>query len=101
MSWLIQRRLMATNNKLRSLRSELDIANAQLEQMNDEASDQQLRAMMSESPADRLDSRDSTRHASSLAAHRAKLVGSISDVERRQDQLLDQLAAKRRARTGL
>lgn len=96
MSWLIERRLSATTNKLRSLRSELDIANAQLDQMSDEASDQHLRAMVSDSPADRLDSRDSTRHANSLAAHRAKIIESIADVERRQDELLDQLAAKSR-----
>ena len=96
MSWLIERRLSATTDKLRSLRSELAIADAQLDQMSDEASDHRLRAMVSDSPADRMDSRDSDRHANSLAGHRAKIIEMIADVERRQDQLLDQLAAKSR-----
>jgi hypothetical protein len=35
--------------------------------------------------------RDADRHAEAMARHRADVVASIADLERRQDELLDRL----------
>ena len=50
---------------------------------------------MSETPLADHEARDARRHAEALARHREHLIESIVDLERRQDELLDEMAALR------
>jgi hypothetical protein len=86
---MVERRLRQTTARLRGLREELRIIDEQLEQLADEADDYGLRSLVSESPADRHDHREAKSHAEAMATHRAHVVQSIAELERRQDELLD------------
>jgi len=91
--WLVERRLGSVSTRLRSVREELRIIDEQLAQLSDEADDTRIRALVSESPLAGRDHHDAQRHADAMAAHRAELVRSITELERRQDELLDQMNA--------
>jgi small-conductance mechanosensitive channel len=92
----IERRLKATSSRLRSSREELVIIDEQLAHLADEAADSSLRAMVSDTPGVSYEARKAEEHAAAMAQHRAKVVASIEELERRQDELLDELGALRR-----
>ncbi len=89
----IERQLKKTSKRLVSLRGELGIVDEQLLQLRDEASDAELRAIVSETPGVGYEHRKAAEHAQAMAAHRAKVVDEITRLERRQDELLDRLSA--------
>lgn len=93
--WLVERRLSGIGSRLRSLRDELAVADEQFAHMADDADDHRVRALVSETQAAGNDFRDAQRHAEALGAHRARLREQIAELERRQDELLDQLTAGR------
>ena len=90
---MVERRLRQTSARLRSLRDELRVIDEQLEQLNDEADDSGIRALVAESPIARHDSHEAGAHASAMRKHRDHVVRSIAELEQRQDQLLDALTA--------
>ena len=90
---LIERRLDDVVRRLRRLREELRIVDEQLEHLSSEADDSGVRAAVSESPMDAADHREARRHAEAMAAHRADILGAITELERRQDELLDRYRA--------
>lgn len=92
-SWLITRRLRATGSKLMDLREELRVIDEQAMYLGDEATDAELRAMVSESPLDRSEAKEAGGHAEAMARHRAHVVGRIARLEAEQDRLLDQLGS--------
>jgi hypothetical protein len=91
--WLVKRQLSGTTSRLRALREELQVVNEQLLYLADDASDDRLRSIVSESPSDARDSRDSGRHASAMSGRRDEIVHKIAELERRQDELLDQFSS--------
>ena len=90
---LIERRLREVSDHLRELRRELTIADEQMTHLSDTADDARLRSLVSETPLAERDHRDAQRHADAMARHRREVEGEIQRLERRQDDLLDRLAA--------
>lgn len=91
--FLVERRLREVSKRLRSLRDELAVTDEQGGQFTDEAEDNRLRALVSETPLADHDFRESQRHADAWARRRAELVERIRTLEARQDELLDRLSA--------
>jgi hypothetical protein len=90
-SWLTERRLTQVASRLRSLRDELAMVDEQLVQFRDDADELSLRALMSETPQASYESNEARKHVDAMRRHRDRVVGEIAELERRQDQLLDQL----------
>ncbi len=89
----MDRRLTGVSGRLRALREELRVIDEQLAHLADEADDSRIRSLVSETPIADVEFRDARRHADAMAAHRRDLLDSIAQLERRQDELLDQLTA--------
>ena len=91
---ILQRRLVDVSERLKRLRTELAVTNEQVVFLEDEADEARLRALVAETPLGDVEARDARRHADALARHRDTLAGSISELEREQDALLDRMAAE-------
>ncbi len=94
-SWLVQRRLTQTSARLRSLRTELSQVDEQLDVVVDEADNQAIRALVSETAGASFEANDARKHADAMRKHRQHLVDTIRALEARQDELLDQMTAGR------
>lgn len=90
-TWLVQRRLKQGTVRLRSLRDDLRVIDEQLAQLADEADDTGVRSLVSENPGAATEHRQAQAHVDAMARHRAHVVESIAELERRQDLLLDRL----------
>jgi hypothetical protein len=91
--WLVKRRLTRVGRRLSSLRGELRVLDEQLVHLTDDADDTRIRSLVSENQLAEREHRDAQRHADAQSAHRARLVATIAELERRQDELLDQLGS--------
>ncbi len=90
-TWLTERRLTQVASRLRSLRDELAMIDEQLLQFTDDAEEMSLRALMSETPQASYESNEARKHVDAMRKHRVHVATEITDLEQRQDQLLDQL----------
>ena len=90
--FLVERRLREVTTRLHTLREELALTDEQGGQFSDEAEDNRLRALGSETPLADHDFRESQRHADAWARRRGEIVDSIRRLEARQDELLDRLS---------
>jgi hypothetical protein len=90
-NWLVERRLSQVSVRLKSLRSELAVIDEQMAHLADDADDQAIRALVSETAGASYEARDARRHVEALAKHRAHVVEEIASLEVRQDELLDRL----------
>ncbi len=90
-NWLVERRLLQVSVRLKSLRSELAVIDEQLAHLADDADDQAIRALVSETAGASYEARDARRHVEALAKHRAHVVEEVAKLEVRQDELLDRL----------
>jgi hypothetical protein len=90
-NWLVERRLSQVSVRMKSLRSELAVIDEQMLHLADDADDQAIRALVSETAGSSFDARDARRHVDALAKHRAHVVDEIASLERRQDELLDRM----------
>jgi predicted nucleic acid-binding Zn-ribbon protein len=95
---LVERRLSQVGERLRQLRSELDVSNEQLAHLADAADDARLRSLVSETPVADQEHRQADRHAQAMRRHRAKVEAEIARLERDQDALLDQFVAESKSR---
>jgi chromosome segregation ATPase len=93
--WLLNRRLEQNAARLRAARAKLALADEQLSALEDEASSQELRAIVSETPGSAFEYRQASAHAAAMRRHRDDLRSEVADLEARQDQLLDRLSAAR------
>jgi len=91
--WIVRRQLTRVSRRLRSLREELQVLDAQLGQLNDEADDARVRSLVADNQLADREHRDAQRHADAQTAHRTEIVARIAELERRQDELLDQFGA--------
>ena len=88
---MVERRLSQVAMRLKSLRSELSVIDEQLIHLGDDADDQAIRALVSETAGASYEARDARRHVDALAKHRAQVVEEIAALEVRQDELLDRM----------
>jgi hypothetical protein len=94
----VERRLSQVSERLRQLRSDLDLSAEQLMHLADAADDARLRALVSETPLADRDHRQAERHAEAMRRHRAKVEAEIARLEREQDELLDRFMAESKSR---
>jgi len=85
--------LTQVSARLRVLRDELSMIDEQLSQLVDEADDLALRALVAETPSASYESNDARKHADAMRRHREHVVGEITRLEARQDELLDRLTS--------
>jgi hypothetical protein len=90
---LIERRLTEVAERLKQLRGELAVADEQLSHFAETADEARLRALVSETPLADREHKEAQKHADAMAHHRAEVLASIENLERRQDELLDRLMA--------
>ncbi|MFM7509193.1 MAG: hypothetical protein ACKO5A_06550 [Actinomycetota bacterium] len=90
-----ERRLRAVSRKLVKLRGELALADEQLAHFADITDDTRIRSLVSETPLADVDHRDAERTSRAFARHRNEIVERIARLEVEQDELLDQLVARR------
>lgn len=90
-SRLIERRLVRGSLTLRQLREKLRIVDEQLTTLTDDADDKELRSLVAETPFATFEHRDAQGHVDSLGHYRDRIVKEISELEMRQDSLLDKL----------
>ena len=90
-NWLVERRLSQVSVRMKSLRSELAVIDEQMLHLADDADDQAIRALVSETAGSSFEARDARRHVDALAKHRAHDIDEIASLEVRQDELLDRL----------
>ena len=88
----IERQLKSTTKRLASSRSELSILDEQIVSIADDASDAEIRALVSESPGAAHAGTQAARHLTSMKSARAALVDEIAQLESKVDTLLDRLA---------
>ncbi len=94
-SWLVQRRLSQSVARLKALRAELAQIDEQLDVFNSDADDHEIRALVSETPGAQHEANEARKHAEAMRRHRQYVIDSIVELERRQDELLDQLTERR------
>ncbi len=92
----IERRLRRISRELVEAREDLRVTDEQALHFSEIADDTRLRSIVSDSPQDRVDNVDAQQTSASMSRHRDDLVTRIRKLEQDQDELLDQLAAKRR-----
>jgi len=88
---IIERRLNDAHRRLMRARGELAVLDEQLELVNEMADDTRLRALVAETPIAAKDHDEVSRQASAMLRTRQVLVDQITDLERRQDDLLERL----------
>jgi hypothetical protein len=91
---LIERRLRTTSQSLTALRAELVICDEQLLHFEDDTNDKEIRALVSETASAAHEHRDAARHLEFVRRRRNELVATITELEVRQDELLDRLSRK-------
>ncbi|NBN97039.1 MAG: hypothetical protein EBV41_05345 [Actinobacteria bacterium] len=88
---LLSLRLRRCTATLRELRDDLQITMAQLDVVNDDTTDAELRALVSETPLADAHLRESKAHSTALGRHVAHLEERIAQLEQEQNDLLDRL----------
>jgi len=88
----VERRLSQVGERLVALRAELAMVDEQLAAVVDEAENDAIRALVSETPAAAFEANESRKHANASRRHRDHVAAKIAELEQRQDQLLDRLA---------
>jgi hypothetical protein len=87
----VERRLREVSSRLRRAKEELAVLVEQLAALEDAADEARIRALVSESPADKKEEREARRHAETLARSRDTLNSEIEKLRKLQDDLLDRL----------
>lgn len=95
-NWLVEKRLSVASERLKRLRAELQVVDEQLAALADAADESRIRSLVSETPLADREHQEAQKHADAMARHRADVVKSIGDLEKSQDELLDQLLAEQR-----
>jgi hypothetical protein len=92
---MLERKLIEVGERLKQLRAELNVTDEQMLHFAEVADDARLRALVSETPLADRDHHEAQRHADAMGKHRAEVLSTIDQLERRQDELLDRLSAER------
>ena len=89
----IERRLNDAHRRLMHARGELAVLDEQLEVVNEMADDTRIRALVAETPVAAKEHDDVSRQASAMLRSRKVLSDRITELEHRQDDLLERLVA--------
>ena len=89
----VERRLSDTHARLVRAREDLSVIDEQLAVVAEMADDTRIRALVSETPGDVREHSEAHRHAEAMVRQRRSLVDTISELEHRQNELLDRLVA--------
>ncbi|MEY2421756.1 MAG: hypothetical protein QOI95_1823 [Acidimicrobiaceae bacterium] len=92
---MLERKLVEVSERLKQLRADLAVTDEQFAHFADTADDARLRALVSETPLADREHHEAQRHVDAMGRHRAEVQTTIDQLERRQDELLDQLMAER------
>jgi hypothetical protein len=87
----LERRLSDAHDRLMRARAELAVLDEQLVVVNEIADDTRLRALVAETPIASREYDEANRQATVMLQTRSVLVDRIAELERRQDELMDQL----------
>jgi len=93
---LVERSLRDVHNRVVRARQELAVVDEQLMVFTDTADDARIRSLVSETPLAGHEYASAQRHADAAMGARARLVATIADLERRQNELLGQLVPEPR-----
>lgn len=88
---LARHRLTRCTSTLKELREDLRVTREHFEVMRDDATDAELRAIVSETPSAEAVNRESQGHFVAIQRHLAHLEARIAEFENEQDVLLDTL----------
>ena len=89
---LLERRLIEVGAELRRNREELLVIEEQLISFVDQADQARIRALVSETPLAQREQADANRHADLVVRRRTELHTAVTELEARQDQLLDRMS---------
>jgi len=92
----VERSLRDVHGRLVKARQELAVLDEQLAVLTDAADEARLRSLVSETPMAAHEYTDAQRHVDAAARARRALADTIIELERRQDELLGQLAVDSR-----
>jgi hypothetical protein len=87
----IERRLSDAHDRLVRARAELAVLEEQLLVVNEIADDTRIRALVAETPVAAKEHDEASRHASVMLQTRDSLITKITELEQRQDELIDRL----------
>ncbi len=88
---MVERRLNDAHQRLVRARNELAVLEEQLMVVSEMADDTRLRALVSETPVAAKEHDEASRHMAVMTQNRQRLLETIAELERRQDELLDRL----------
>ena len=88
---IVERRLNDAHQRLVRARTELAVLDEQLVAADEMADDSRVRALVAENPAAAKEHDEAKRQAAIMLRSRDALIERITDLERRQDELLDRL----------
>jgi hypothetical protein len=89
---LLERRIRDVHTRLVRAREELAVLNEQLVVVQESADEARVRALISETPLASQEHNEAARHADAMVRARDSLRKVVSDLERRQDELLAAVA---------
>ena len=78
-----------------SLRSELSTIDEQARHLDDDAQDMAVRAIVADNTGISRDARRAQEHADAHRRNRDRVLTEIAELERRQDELLDEMGGAR------
>lgn len=94
MAFLLKRRLKSVSERIIAARAELARLEEEVVDLDMTRDDAEVRAVVSESPADAADFGDADKHHRVIARERERVRSELVRLERRRDELLDQLAER-------
>jgi len=89
----IERRLRQISQQIKKLREDIVQSEEQSRQLDDEADNARIRALVSETPLAEKEHRQADRHSERLRRHREKSLERLGELQAEQDQLLDRLGS--------
>ena len=87
----VERRLKDAHQRLARARIELAVLDEQFAVVSDIADDTRLKALVAETPIASREHDEASRHAAAKGRTREALRASITELEQRQNELLDRL----------
>lgn len=87
----IERRLVGLSVEIKAIEQELFVVHEQLAHFEDSADDARLRSLVSETGFAAKEHRDAAKTVTALRKDRDKRAARLMKLERRQDELLDEL----------
>ncbi len=90
---MIRRRLAATSKRLKTLRADYEVTGEQIHHLVADAEDAETRALVAENTGISRDAREAREHVDAMRRHHNDLAEEIAQLERRQDELLDELTS--------